>query len=46
MEQTGPPDANERRRNDLIEQFQGNRNPFIDDPSLADKIGEKVFISH
>ena len=41
-----PPDANERRRNDLIDQFQGNRNPFVDDPSLADKIGAQVFASH
>lgn len=38
-----PPDDNERRRNDLIEQFQGNRNPFIDDPSLADRIGIEAF---
>jgi len=41
-----PPDAAERRRNDLISQFQGNRNPFVDDPSLADKIGAQVFASH
>ena len=41
-----PPDANERRRNDLVESFQGNRNPFIDDPSLADRIGELVFEAH
>ena len=41
-----PPDAAERRRNDLVESFQGNRNPFIDDPSLADRIGEAVFRSH
>ena len=41
-----PPDAAERRRNDLIEDFQGNRNPFVDDPSLADRIGEMVFKSH
>lgn len=38
-----PPDANERRRNDLVEGFQGNRNPFIDDPELADRIGEAAF---
>lgn len=38
-----PPDDNERKRNNLIEQFQGNRNPFIDDPSLADKIGIEAF---
>lgn len=41
-----PPDANERRRNDLVEEFQGNRNPFIDNPELADRIGEKVFEAH
>ncbi|MBI4351790.1 MAG: endonuclease [Elusimicrobia bacterium] len=41
-----PPDANERRRNDLVEGFQGNRNPFIDDPGLADRIGEAVFKAH
>lgn len=34
-----PPDEMELRRNDLIEKFQGNRNPFIDDPTLADRIG-------
>ena len=31
-----PPDAEERRRNDAIERLQGNRNPYIDDPALAD----------
>ncbi len=41
-----PPDAAERRRNDLIAGFQGNRNPFVDDPSLADRIGAQVFQSH
>lgn len=41
-----PPDASEQRRNGLVEGFQGNRNPFIDDPSLADQIGQKVFQSH
>ncbi|MGD9641460.1 MAG: endonuclease I family protein [Elusimicrobiales bacterium] len=41
-----PPDAAERRRNDLIEDFQGNRNPFVDEPRLADKIGARVFQSH
>lgn len=39
---TDPPDDNEKRRNDLVEQFQGNRNPFIDDPSLAGKIGTEA----
>ena len=41
-----PPDANERRRNSLVEDFQGNRNPFIDNPELADRIGEMVFEAH
>lgn len=27
-----PPDAAERHRNDEIEIFQGNRNPFVDHP--------------
>jgi len=34
-----PPTVEERRRNELVQQFQGNRNPFVDDPALADKIG-------
>lgn len=38
-----PPEANERRRNDLVERFQGNRNPFIDDASLADRVGVEGF---
>lgn len=34
-----PPSAAELRRNDLIQQqFQGNRNPFIDHPEWADSI--------
>jgi deoxyribonuclease-1 len=33
-----PPDAEERRRNDAIEQIQGSRNQFIDQPGLAYKI--------
>ncbi|MEO0368397.1 MAG: endonuclease [Pseudomonadota bacterium] len=28
-----PPDAEEQRRNDTIERLQGNRNPYIDEPS-------------
>ncbi|MBL8857949.1 MAG: endonuclease [Planctomycetes bacterium] len=30
--QQDPPDAWERRRNDIVMSFQGNRNPFIDHP--------------
>lgn len=33
-----PVDDMERRRNDYIEQYQGNRNPFIDDSDYADLI--------
>jgi len=35
-----PPDDNEKRRNDLVYKYQGNRNPFIDNPKLIEKIGE------
>ncbi|MBI5243693.1 MAG: endonuclease [Elusimicrobia bacterium] len=38
-----PPSRDELRRNDLIESFQGNRNPFVDEPGLADKIGADGF---
>lgn len=41
-----PPDEYEKRRNDLIYKYQGNRNPFIDDPSLLDRIGDIVLASH
>ena len=33
-----PVDRSERRRNDLIEEYQGNRNPFVDNPELAEAI--------
>jgi endonuclease I len=32
----------ERHRNDVIEQYQGNRNPFIDFPELAEKVDFKA----
>lgn len=38
-----PPDAQEKHRNDLIEQFQGNRNPYVDDYTLADRVGAATF---
>jgi endonuclease I len=38
-----PPDDWEITRNELIEKFQGNRNPFIDFHGFADLIGEEVF---
>jgi endonuclease I len=41
-----PPDAAEKRRNELISQFQGNRNPYVDDYTLVEKVGQKVFQSH
>ena len=41
-----PPDAAERRRNDMVEAFQGNRNPYIDSPELADQISATVFAAH
>ena len=34
-----PPTVEEQRRNDQVQAFQGNRNPFVDDPGLADRIG-------
>ena len=33
-----PPDAHEMDRNDAIEVAQGNRNPFVDDYTLVDRI--------
>jgi hypothetical protein len=39
-----PPTADELRRNDLVEKFQGNRNPFTDDFTLADRIGAAGFV--
>jgi len=33
-----PPSQQEIVRNDKIEKIQGNRNPYIDDPTLADKL--------
>jgi endonuclease I len=33
-----PPDERERRRNDVVFQFQGNRNPFIDHPEFVCEI--------
>jgi len=41
-----PPDKYEMKRNNAIEDYQGNRNPFTDDPTLADRIGAAVFQSH
>lgn len=38
-----PPDDWERERNARIEAFQGNRNPFVDDHTLAGRIGIENF---
>ncbi|ACK74099.1 Endonuclease I (plasmid) [Gloeothece citriformis PCC 7424] len=38
-----PVDSEERRRNDVIEQLQGTRNPFIDDPTLIECGAVSVF---
>ena len=38
-----PPTAAERRRDTKVEAHQGNRNPFVDNPSLADRIGADAF---
>lgn len=37
--QSDGPSKQESQRNDKIESIQGRRNPFIDNPALADKIG-------
>ncbi|MBI5881600.1 MAG: endonuclease [Elusimicrobia bacterium] len=39
-----PPSQFEKDRNDLVERWQGNRNPFIDDPGMADRIGVDAFL--
>ena len=31
------PSADEKKRNDIIEKIQGNRNKFIDNPKSAEK---------
>jgi hypothetical protein len=38
-----PPTVEEQARNDQVQGFQGNRNPFVDDPGLADRIGADAF---
>lgn len=39
-----PPDEGERRRNGVVEQLQGNRNPFVDDPDLAGRVWGRVLL--
>lgn len=38
-----PPDEVEKYRNEMIFRYQGNRNPYVDDYTLADRIGSDVF---
>jgi deoxyribonuclease I len=38
-----PPDNWEKARNDRIERYQGNRNPFIDHPQFVEQIGTTPF---
>ena len=40
-----PPDAFEKRRNDIIYEWQGNRNPFIDYPEFVDYIYNNVSLN-
>jgi len=35
--ESDPPSKEEKRRNDKIEQIQGNRNPYIDNPDFIKK---------
>ena len=35
-----PPDPRENARNDAVQIAQGNRNPFVDDPGLVDRIAD------
>ncbi|MBI3297091.1 MAG: endonuclease [Elusimicrobia bacterium] len=39
-----PADQFERERNGTVAEFQGNRNLFVDDPTLADRIGAEAFV--
>ncbi|MEE4250441.1 MAG: endonuclease, partial [Alcanivoracaceae bacterium] len=37
--QLDPPDDDEKARNGAIGRIQGNRNPYIDNPELIDRLG-------
>lgn len=41
--QMDPPDEKEFHRNDVAQKFQGNRNPFIDNPEWAEIIWPSLF---
>ncbi|MDD2999007.1 MAG: hypothetical protein EOM80_19275 [Erysipelotrichia bacterium] len=38
--QEDPIDANEKKRNDRVQNFQNNRNPFVDHPEFVDQISD------
>ncbi|MFH1618977.1 MAG: endonuclease [bacterium] len=38
-----PPGEAEMKRNGLVSGFQGNRNPYIDNPALADQVGQAAW---
>jgi len=38
---TDPPNANEKRRNNVIEKIQGARNPYIDQPELLEAMAKR-----
>lgn len=42
--QLDPPDEKEFHRNDVAQKFQGNRNPFIDNPDWAEIIWPNLFL--
>ena len=42
--QLDPPDEKEVHRNDVAQKFQGNRNPFIDNPDWAELIWPSLFL--
>lgn len=44
-EKVDPANEQDLKRNDLVQDKQGNRNPFIDIPNLASLIGENVLKS-